>query len=122
MPDTVWQISGVASAIGQARPKGAAIGLLGGRSRWPQGFCRWATSAWRESTFMLHRVQHPQLLSVPLAEILNERPHILVRFASPLREREPQLAAFLEESSESPTVRASSTPAPAGSLGNEPQC
>lgn len=70
---------------------------------------------------MLHRVQHPQLLSVPLAEILNERPHILVRFVSPLREREPQLAAFLAISSESPTVRASSTPAPAGSLGHKPQ-
>lgn len=70
---------------------------------------------------MLDRVQHPQLLSVPLAEILNERPHILVRFVSPLREREPQLAAFLAISSESPTVRASSTPAPAGSLGHKPQ-
>ena len=33
MPDTVWQISGVAPAIGQARPKGAAIGSLAGRLR-----------------------------------------------------------------------------------------
>ena len=122
MPDTVWQISVVVPAIGQARPRGAAIGLLAGRSRWTQGFCRWATSAWRESTLMLHQFQNSQLPSVSLAEILNERPHIFERFAGPLREREPQLAAFLEISSESHTVRASSTPVPAGLLGHEPQC
>ena len=71
MPDTVWQISGVAPASGQKRPKGAAIDLLVGQSRWTQGFCRWATTAWRESTFKPHRIQHAQLPSVPPAETLS---------------------------------------------------
>ena len=40
----------------------------------------------------------------------------------PLGKREPQLAAFLGQSSESPTARTSSTAVPTGLLGQKPQC